>query len=759
MDKQNWQTMRFRFYLVVSIYLLFNLPSSLAQEGFPIQIGPKKISSAQFSSIYRRLIESDSIKPDNKNKFLSDYLDLSLKLVAAEDEKLADTPGFQEEYASFRKELASPYLVDSEKVNALVKEAYQRLKDEKQVAHILVKLPANPSPGDTLIAYQKIENLYKKLKAGEDFASLAQRFSDDELTAKKGGNLGFITSLQTQYAFENKVYQLGIGEYSAPVRTSSGYHLIKILKQRPNQGKIRLAHILISVPVEAGTLFQVEAKKKIEQVEAYLKKGESYEDVCRNYSEDPYSKGRGGELRRWYYSSDLSEELQDKLFGLQRLGDISEPIRTNLGWQIFKLLDKKPLLSYEEMAEYLRQKVNTDPERSALIRQSFMKRVRVENRVAILEESKKMALERFARDRVGDEPWLQFPLFKVLDKSFTINEFYQFIVAQQRRKVKELGYLPAVSEATWLDEFIDSQTLQAEEQHLETKYPAFKEQMAEFLEGSLLSKITDREIFEKSLDSLRQHAYYQQNMSMFTMPVRAEAKLISSDNAKTLADAMELLKSAPYPMNKRYPDILFKLGQSELTANAKKVLQELGLLMSKNRDYVVEVTGHIDGTEKDTLSEGRVNQVVKFLSSKGISSVRFIEKDEGKLVSASKTDKAKNARVSFRLFSQSMDDVVKRFNAIKPKSLEATEGYFKKGEIPVLDAQSWQVGKKNLEYDGRYVYLEIKKVEEQRVKTFDECRSSIIRDLQAQLDKEWLQKLKNKYPIVIQQEELQKLMQ
>ncbi len=212
-------------------------------------------------------------------------------------------------------------------------------------------------------------------------------------------------------------------------------------------------------------------------------------------------------------------------------------------------------------------------------------------------------------------------------------------------------------------------------------------------------------------------------------------------------------------MNKRYPDILFKLGQSELTANAKKVLQELGLLMSKNRDYVVEVTGHIDASEQDTLSEGRVNQAIKFLASKGINQVRFIEKDEGKLVSASKTDKSKNARVSFRLFSQSMDDVVKRFNAIKPKSLEATEGYFKKGEIPVLDAQSWQVGKKNLEYEGRYVYLEIKKVEEQRVKTFDECRSGIIRDLQAQLDKEWLQKLKNKYPIVIQQEELQKLMQ
>lgn len=751
--------MRFRFYFLVFIYFLFASSLTWAQEATPIQIGPKKISASQFSSIYRRLIESDSIKPDNKNKFLSDYLDLSLKLVAAEDEKLAESPGFQEEYASFRKELASPYLVDNEKVNALVKEAYQRLKDEKQVSHILVKLPANPSPGDTLIAYQKIENLYKKLKAGEDFASLAQRFSDDELSAKKGGNLGYITSLQTQYAFENQLYALALGEYSKPIRTSSGYHIIKLNKQRPNSGKIRLAHILISIPVDAATNFQVEAKKKIEQVEAYLKKGESYEDVCKNYSEDPYSRGRGGELRRWYYSSDLSEELQDKLFGLQRLGDISEPIRTNLGWQIFKLLDKKPLLSYEEMAEYLRQKVVTDPERSALIRQSFMKRVRVENRVAILEESKKMALERFARDRVGDEPWLHFPLFKVLDKTFTIQEFYQFIGAQQKRKIKELGYLPTISESVWLEEFIDAQTLKAEEQHLEAKYPAFKEQMAEFLEGSLLSKITDKEIFEKSLDSLRQMNYYQQNLSMFTMPVRAEVKMISSDNVKTLADAMELLKSAPYPMNKRYPDILFKLGHSELNENAKKVLQELGLLLSKNRDYVVEVTGHIDASEHDTLSEGRVNQVVRFLSSKGINALRVIEKDEGKLVFASKTDKTKNARVSFRLFSQSMDDVVKRFNAIKPKSLEATEGFFKKGELPILDAQTWQVGKKNLEYEGRYVYLEIKKVEEQRVKSFDECRSSIIRDLQNQLDKEWIQKLRNKYPIVINQEELQKLMQ
>ena len=109
------------------------------------------------------------------------------------------------------------------------------------------------------------------------------------------------------------------------------------------------------------------------------------------------------------------------------MGDYTEPIRTNLGWQIFKLLDKKPLLSYDEMAEYLRQKVVTDPERSALIRASFMKRVKAENKVVLLEAAEKIAVERFAQDRIGDEYYLKMPLLQVSDKTWTIQDFYQFI--------------------------------------------------------------------------------------------------------------------------------------------------------------------------------------------------------------------------------------------------------------------------------------------------------------------------------------------
>jgi len=730
-----------------------------AQNNSPIQIGPKKISSERFLSDYLRLVESDSIRADNKDKFLKDYIDYHYKILAAELAKIPESPGFQDEYQSFRKELANPYLIENEKVDELVKEAYSRLKDEKQVAHILVKIPSNPSPGDTLVAFRKIENIYKKLKSGEEFSALVLKFSEDELTAQKGGNLGYLTSLQTQYSFENSFYSLGLGEYSKPIRTKTGYHIIKLLKQRPNQGKIRLAHILVSIAVNSNTNLQVEAKNKIDQVEAYLKTGETFEVVCKNYSEDPYSIGRGGELRRWYYSSDLSEELQDKLFGLQRLGDVSKPIRTNLGWQIFKLLDKKPLLTFDEMSEFLRQKIIADPDRANLIRTAFMRRVRKENNLVIDEQNKKNAIDRFTRDRTGDEPFLKANLFSISNKAFSVQDFYNFIVSQQKIKLKELGFLPSISELEWLDEFIDQNTLKLEEQQLEKKYPAFKDQMLEFLEGSLFSKITEMKIFEPSLDSLNQANYYRENASQFILPNRVYAKYINADSPKTLTDALDLLKSAPYPMNKRFPVLNFKLGTSILSDNASKLLTELQLLMLKNSDYQLEVSGHIDATEPDSLITSRIDKVVKEVAKKGILSTRFIEKEEGKLSPISKTDKSKNARVSFKFYSESMGDVVKRFNLIKPNSLEAKEDYFYKGDNTFVDAMESKLGKRNIEFKGRNVYVEIIKSEPERIKSFDESRSAIIRNLQVKLEKEWMENLKSANPVIIQQEELQKLMQ
>jgi peptidyl-prolyl cis-trans isomerase SurA len=301
--------------------------------------------------------------------------------------------------------------------------------------------------------------------------------------------------------------------------------------------------------------------------------------------------------------------------------------------------------------------------------------------------------------------------------------------------------------------------LDQEEKNLEMKYPAFKEQMQEFFEGNLFSKIIDQEIFEKSLDSLSQQAFYKSNQAQFTMPVRVKAKIIDADTPKTLSEASELLAKAPYPMNKRLPDINFALGKSELNDAAVKISQELFMLMAKNRDYVIELSGYHDASEADSMSDSRVNKLVKYLVKKGISSTRVNEKVEGTLKPVSTSDKTKNSRVAIRFYSQSMDDVIKRFNAIKPKSLVAEEGYYLKGQNALLDGIAWEVGKQTKELNGRQVYIEISQLEPERLKRFDESRSTVIRELQVQLEKNWLTSLKQRYPVVLQTEELNRIMQ
>lgn len=742
----------------IVVFFLMAPLVSFAQSISPIQLGNKKISSEEFLKTYNSLVEIDSVTKENQAAFLTDYIDYQLKILAAENAKIADEADFKEEYASFRKELATPYLIDLPTADNLVKQAYQRMKEEKKISQILVKLGENPSPADTIIAYQKIENLYQKLKSGEDFAQLASKFSEDELSAPKGGALGYITSLQTTYDFENAIYAIGIGEYSKPFRTASGYHIVKVINQRPNSGKIRLAHIIISAAVDAPTSLQVDAKKKIEQVEAYLKAGESFELVCKNYSDDPYSRSRGGEIRRWYFSSDLSEELQDALFGLERLGDVSKPIRTNLGWQIFKLLDKKPLLTFEDMSEFIKQKVLTDPDRKELIKNAFMKRVRLENKVSVNEATQKAAFERIGVERNGDEPFLKETLFKILDKSFTVGDFYTFVQIQKRKSIKALGYLPTVSEQKYLQELIEKETLQSEEEHLESKYPAFKEQMAEFYTGSLYSKMIDREIINKSLDSLGQIAYYLQHRSSFLQPARMEARFIVADSKKTLTDVLDQLKQATFTMNKKVADLTFPLGGSKFKEPSGQILDEIYATLAKNNDYQVEISGHRDASESDSLSEIRSAQVLNYLTQKGIAAHRIIQKDESNLKPASKSVKDKNARVSFRFLSTSTEDLVKRFNALKPKSVEVKEGYFKKGDSPIIDAIDWSVGSKSWETTGKFAVIEVKKIEPERVRSFEEARGIVIRGYQEQLEKEWVVKLRQQYPVLVNNAELEKIL-
>ncbi|MBL0063800.1 MAG: peptidylprolyl isomerase [Bacteroidetes bacterium] len=104
---------------------------------------------------------------------------------------------------------------------------------EVKVAHIMVKVAANAKEDDSTKAVQKINEIYTKLKAGEKFEDLARQFSDDQSSAKNGGLLPMFGTGRMVPEFEKAAFALKTaGDYSEPVRTSYGWHIIKLIEKK-----------------------------------------------------------------------------------------------------------------------------------------------------------------------------------------------------------------------------------------------------------------------------------------------------------------------------------------------------------------------------------------------------------------------------------------------------------------------------------------------------------------------------------------------
>ncbi|MEX2488242.1 MAG: SurA N-terminal domain-containing protein [Pseudomonadales bacterium] len=104
--------------------------------------------------------------------------------------------------------------------------------ENRRVAHILIEAD---DEGDGEKAKERIDELYDRIKSGEDFAELAREYSDDPGPAEEGGDLGYSPPGTYTEPFEEVAYNLDVGELSAPVETEFGYHLIKLLDVEPEE--------------------------------------------------------------------------------------------------------------------------------------------------------------------------------------------------------------------------------------------------------------------------------------------------------------------------------------------------------------------------------------------------------------------------------------------------------------------------------------------------------------------------------------------
>ncbi len=357
-----------RFFFSLSLLIA---GFAYAQDEVLMTVGGENITKSAFEYIYNKNNADNAIDKKNLDEYVELFTVFKLKVAEAKALGLDTTQAYTDELAGYRNQLANNYLFDKTLEEKLRNEAFDRLKVIANVSHILLRLPENPAPADTLEIYQKALDIKKRLTK-ENFETIAREVSEDPSVQQNGGTLGNISAFMMVYPFENAAYQTPVGQISEPVRTSFGYHLVKVNTRGENPGEVKIAHISLNVPKNAPADTLKAKEQEINDLYNRLKAGESFESLVQ-FSDDKSTPT--GELP-WFGVGRILPEIERTAFAL-KVGETAAPVQSPMGFHIIKLLDKKPFeLTEQQKAEAERMFNNSD--RAGLPVFSFLANLRKE---------------------------------------------------------------------------------------------------------------------------------------------------------------------------------------------------------------------------------------------------------------------------------------------------------------------------------------------------------------------------------------------
>lgn len=527
-----------------------------AQEKDPIllEINDKKITKSEFLTVYNKNNPKDRSDREDIKDYLELFINFKLKVAEAEEQGIDTTSTFRNELSGYRVQLSQPYLTDREVSESLLKEVYERMNQEVSASHILVKVSEGASAKDTLLAYNKILEIKKRIDRGAKFEEVARKSSEDPSAVENAGSLGYFTALQMVYPFENAAFNTKVGEVSDPVRTRYGYHILKVHDKRKARGQMKVAHIMVRSAADMSEDQIKDAETKINEIYEKIEQGEDFTNLAKKYSEDKGTAFKGGELPA-FGTGRMVPEFEEASFALKNNGDISKPIKTEYGWHIIKRLDLVELASFDEMKNELKVKVERDT-RSNVGKKSFIAKLKNEYNLTY-DKKAKTAFVKLLNNDLFEGKWKPLGTEKIKNNLATFAE-NQHITAQeladfiQLSQVKQ-GFVP-LSDAydLYLDKLIEDRIMAFEKTQLDKKYPDFKALMQEYRDGILLFEITDQRVWSKAIkDTSGFEAFYNKNLDLFMWDKRLDVEIFDCKDDKTAKKLSKAVKKATKKGNDR----------------------------------------------------------------------------------------------------------------------------------------------------------------------------------------------------------------
>lgn len=254
-----------------------------------------------------------------------------------------------------KQQAGSKVAISDREVDDLIASQSQKITagERYHLQHLLVTAPNGASIEQVNAARQKAEDLRKRVANGEDFATVAKQFSDNN-AAGNGGDLGWQSAESLPSSFVRALALMQVGDISPVVRDQNGFHVLKLLERdggkRSTAAESHVRHILVSTEKNPPAV----AKQKIDKIYQELKAGGDFAQLAKENSDDPGSAARGGDLG-WAKSGQMVAPFE-KAMNAQSLNTISQPFQSQFGWHILEVLERKQA---DQTADQIRQKATS----------------------------------------------------------------------------------------------------------------------------------------------------------------------------------------------------------------------------------------------------------------------------------------------------------------------------------------------------------------------------------------------------------------
>lgn len=520
--------------------LLLLSATAFAQTLFTV--GGERVSTEAFKKAFKKNNPTDS-SVQAMQDYLKLYIRYKLKVKAAIAKGIDTLPAQHQEAEQFRSQIAEPYMLDGARIQSLTEEAIDRAKTDVLAAQIFI-----PFDKDETTALAQINEAHNMLKKGTPFQDVAAKFPSNNGT-QKNGRIGWVTAFTLPYTPESVLYELKPGTFSAPLKSSAGYHIFRKEAVRPNPGQLSVAHILLTFPPEATAKDSASVLKKADSVYNELLKGKSFADMAKAVSDDNGSFQMGGELAP-FTTGENDEVFENAAFALAKDGDISKPVLTAYGYHIIKRMKLIP-----------RSVISTDPLYVESIRQQIYQDSRSEQaRDALIDMVIKKAGSRllvpekdlfdFSEKNLQTDTIVPYnkistrtPVLATGSRTMDALEWCRYIrVARNPLNNQE----KPKSYPELLETMRRYEAMQYYRDHLEEFQPAFAEQFREFKEGNMLFEIMQQEVWNKSsADSAGLSRFYQQNKDKYFWEPSAEAVLLTCTDQMAAGELKRKITANP----------------------------------------------------------------------------------------------------------------------------------------------------------------------------------------------------------------------